>query len=93
MKREYIAKYFIVYNNNELDAIAVEKTKMLNIMASAGWELENYGESNEVLPEGTAINDIPVNYKTILNTLWSRPLESAEEVKKPTKKASTKKTK
>lgn len=93
MKREYIAKYFIVYNNNELDAIAVEKTKMLNTMANEGWELENYGESNEVLPEGTAINDIPVNYKTILNTLWSRPLESAEEVKKPTKKASTKKTK
>lgn len=93
MKREYIAKYFIVYNNNELDAIAVEKTKMLNTMASEGWELENYGESNEVLPEGTAINDIPVNYKTILNTLWSRPLESAEEVKKPAKKASTKKTK
>lgn len=93
MKREYIAKYFIVYNNNELDAIAVEKTKMLNTMASEGWELENYGESNEVLPEGTAINDIPVNYKTILNTLWSRPLEAVEEVKKPTKKASTKKTK
>lgn len=83
MKREYIAKYFIVYNNNELDAIAVEKTKMLNAMASEGWELENYGESNEVLPEGTSINDIPVQYKTILNTLWTRPV----------KKATTKKTK
>ena len=93
MKREYIAKYFIVYNNNELDAIAVEKTKMLNAMASEGWELENYGESNEVLPEGTSINDIPVKYKTILNTLWTRPVESVVEAKKPAKKATTKKTK
>lgn len=83
MKREYIAKYFIVYNNNELDAIAVEKTKMLNAMASEGWELENYGESNEDLPEGTTVDGIPVKYKTILNTLWTRPV----------KKATTKKTK
>lgn len=93
MKREYIAKYFIVYNNNELDAIAIEKTKMLNAMASEGWELENYGESNEVLPEGTTINDIPVQYKTILNTVWSRSIEPVAEVKKPAKKASVKKTK
>jgi hypothetical protein len=35
------------------------------------------------LPEGTTINDIPVKYKTILNTLWTRPV----------KKATTKKTK
>ena len=83
MKREYIAKYFIVYNNNELDAIAIEKTKMLNAMANEGWELENYGESNEVLPEGTTVDGIPVKYKTILNTLWARPV----------KKATTKKTK
>jgi hypothetical protein len=81
MKREYIAKYFIVYNNNELDAIAVEKTKMLNAMASEGWELENYGESNEDLPEGTTINDIPVKYKTILNTLWTRPVKKATSKK------------
>ena len=77
MKREYIAKYFIVYNNNELDAIAVEKTKMLNAMASEGWELENYGESNEDLPEGTTVDGIPVKYKTILNTLWTRPVKKA----------------
>jgi hypothetical protein len=83
MKKEYITKYFIVYNNNELDAIAIEKTKMLNAMASEGWELENYGESNEDLPEGTTVDGIPVKYKTILNTLWTRPV----------KKATTKKTK
>lgn len=93
MKREYIAKYFIVYNNNELEAIAVEKTKMLNAMASEGWELENYGESTEATPEGFTVNEIPVKYKTILNTVWSRSVEPVEEVKKPAKKATTKKTK
>jgi hypothetical protein len=93
MKREYIAKYFIVYNNNELEAIAVEKTKMLNAMANEGWELENYGEFNEDLPEGTSINDIPVKYKTILNTLWTRPVEPVVEAKKPARKATTKKAK
>lgn len=93
MKREYIAKYFIVYNNNELDAIAVEKTKMLNAMANDGWELENYGESNEAMPEGFSINEIPIKFKTILNTVWSRPIEPVTEVKKPAKKATSKKTK
>jgi hypothetical protein len=93
MKREYIAKYFIVYNNNELEAIAIEKTKMLNAMASEGWELENYGESTEATPEGFTVNEIPVKYKTILNTVWSRSPEPVEEVKKPAKKATTKKAK
>ena len=93
MKREYIAKYFIVYNNNELEAIAVEKTKMLNAMASEGWELENYGESTEATSEGFTVNEIPVKYKTILNTVWSRSVELVEEAKKPAKKATTKKTK
>lgn len=77
MKREYIAKYFIVYNNNELDAIAVEKTKMLNAMASEGWELENYGESTEATPEGFTVNEIPIKFKTILNTVWSRSVKKA----------------
>ena len=93
MKREYIAKYFIVYNNNELEAIAVEKTKMLNAMASEGWELENYGESTEATPEGFTVNEIPVKYKTILNTVWSRSVEPVEEAKKLAKKATSKKTK
>lgn len=93
MKREYIAKYFIVYNNNELDAIAIEKTKMLNAMAGEGWELENYGESTEATPEGFTVNEIPIKFKTILNTVWSRSIEPVAEVKKPAKKASTKKTK
>jgi hypothetical protein len=93
MKREYIAKYFIVYNNNELEPIAVEKTKMLNAMANDGWELENYGESTEATPEGFTINEIFVKYKTILNTVWSRPVEPVVEAKKPAKKATTKKAK
>jgi hypothetical protein len=93
MKREYIAKYFIVYNNNELEPIAVEKTKMLNAMANDGWELENYGESTEATPEGFTINEISVKYKTILNTVWSRPVEPVVEAKKPAKKATTKQTK
>lgn len=93
MKREYIAKYFIVYNNNELEPIAVEKTKMLNAMANDGWELENYGESTEATPEGFTVNEIPVKYKTILNTVWSRSVEPAVEAKKSAKKAATKKAK
>ena len=93
MKKEYIAKYFIVYNNNELDLVAVEKTKMLNIMANDGWELENYGESTEAMPEGFTVNEIPVKHKTILNTLWSRSAEPVVEAKKPAKKATSKKTK
>lgn len=93
MKKEYIAKYFIVYNNNELEPIAVEKTKMLNAMANDGWELENYGESTEATPEGFTVNEIPVKYKTILNTVWSRPVEPVVEAKKPAKKAATKKAK
>ena len=90
MKREYIAKYFIVYNNNELDAIAVEKTKMLNAMANEGWELENYGESTEATPEGFTVNEIPIKFKTILNTLWTRPVEPVVEAIKPAKKATAK---
>ncbi len=93
MKREYIAKYFIVYNNNELEPIAVEKTKMLNAMANEGWELENYGESTEATPEGFTVNEIPIKFKTILNTVWSRPIELIAEAKKPAKKATTKKAK
>lgn len=93
MKKEYIAKYFIVYNNNELEPIAVEKTKMLNAMANDGWELENYGESTEATSEGFTINEIPVKYKTILNTVWSRSIEPVVEAKKPAKKAATKKAK
>ena len=90
MKREYIARYFVVYNNNELEAIAVEKTKMLNAMASEGWELENYSESTEVMPADFTFNEIAVQYKTILNTVWSKPIE---EVKKAAKKPAIKKTK
>lgn len=93
MKREYIAKYFIVYNNNELELVAVEKSKMLNKMAEDGWELENYGESTEAMPEDFTVNEIPVKFKTILNTVWSRPVEPVVEAKKPAKKATTKKTK
>lgn len=89
MKKEYIAKYFVVYNNGDLGALSVEKTRILNTMATEGWVLENYNEFTEAMPEDFTYEDTPVRFKTILDTLWSKVIEEP----KPVKKASAKKTK
>lgn len=84
--KEYNAREFVVYSDGVNIAVANKFAEMATEFAKDGWELMKFESKIEVCPPDTVVGEMPVKFKTIYNTFWSRDVKPVKAVKTTKKK-------